>query len=300
MNTEAFIWANIKKDTATKLAGDASTREYFRFQYKSKNAILMVFKQDELSVKQAKRFEQIYNWLNKLGIATPDILDISPNGRYYILEDLGDTTLELWLKDKHNDSNILKKYEILSDYLNLMQSTPPPSEILNNIEPLDSKRMYSELCFFHKYYFKENKKFEYLYPIYKKLATEISSATLKTAHRDYHCRNVMIKNNKLYLVDFQDTMPAHPLYDIVSLLYDAYYDPGENLRNNIIKNWKDIEKLPLVALQRNIKAIGTFAYQVEIRKKDLYKNYIPRCISYIKKHLNILTQYNELRIITKE
>ena len=52
-------------------------------------------------------------WYEQQGPNTEEVRNkllesyISPNGRYYILEDLGDTTLELWLKTKPNNNDIL-------------------------------------------------------------------------------------------------------------------------------------------------------------------------------------------------
>jgi aminoglycoside/choline kinase family phosphotransferase len=44
----------------------------------------------------------------------------------------------------------------------------------------------------------------------------------------------------------------------------------------------------LTALQRNIKALGTFAFQVFERRHRVYARYIPRTLRHIGDHLRVL------------
>ena len=39
-------------------------------------------------------------------------------------------------------------------------------------------------------------------------------------HRDYHSRNLMVRDNELYVIDFQDMVRGPITYDLASLLYD--------------------------------------------------------------------------------
>lgn len=296
MSRDAFGWAKIKSEQAKRLPGDASsTRSYFRLTRKRGKVILMVFEQDELSGIQASQFGEVHAWFTKLGIPVPRILKVSDNGLFYILEDIGDTTLEIWLSQKPGNDEIEEKYRELSEYLFRIQSFPAPP-LLSAFEPLGKTLMQKELLFFHKYFLKVGDSAG-LHQFYEKLALSASQKPMKAAHRDYHCRNVVIHKGKLYLVDFQDARLAHPLYDIASLLYDAYYDTGDELRELILADWIDNSDFPAVALQRNLKAIGTFAYQSGVRKKEFYRRFIPRCLSYTRHHLQILGWTKELDLL---
>ena len=295
MIRDAFEWAGIKPEQAKTLPGDASTRSYFRVPHKVKNAVLMVFKQDELSGIQARQFAQVQAWFSKLDIPVPRILKVSNNGLFYLLEDLGDTTFEIWLSQKPIKNEIEKRYRNLNEYLFRIQNLPS-FPLLSAFEPLGKTLLQKELLFFHKYFLKTVESAE-LHAFYEKLALAVSGKPMRASHRDYHCRNVMVHKEKLYLIDFQDARLAHPLYDIASLLYDAYYDPGDELRKIMLAGWVGNSELPVVALQRNLKSIGTFAYQSRVRKKRFYRSFIPRCLSYVRHHLQTLGWTKELDML---
>ena len=43
-------------------------------------------------------------------------------------------------------------------------------------------------------------------------------------HRDYHSRNLMLHDEPLYIIDFQDARMGPDTYDLASLLRDSYVD----------------------------------------------------------------------------
>ena len=57
---------------------------------------------------------------------------------------------------------------------------------------------------------------------WKKLCRRLGGCASVPAHRDFHSRNLFIKNKKIYLIDFQDARLFPRFYDAVSLLYDVY------------------------------------------------------------------------------
>ena len=111
------------------------------------------------------------------------------------------------------------------------------------------------------------------------------------AHRDFHLRNLLVQCGEIVIVDFQDSLLAPRYYDLVSLAYDSYLDLGrarEILLSGVDWTANERRQLRLTALQRNIKALGTFAYQVRERGHATYGKYIPRTLRHIKSHLSEL------------
>ena len=53
-------------------------------------------------------------------------------------------------------------------------------------------------------------------------------------HRDYHSRNLMLHDNRLYIIDFQDARMGPDTYDLVSLLRDSYVDLPEETVADLI------------------------------------------------------------------
>jgi aminoglycoside/choline kinase family phosphotransferase len=50
-----------------------------------------------------------------------------------------------------------------------------------------------------------------------------------------------------------------------------------------------------MALQRNLKALGTFGYQTTARRNPVYIQYIPRTLRYVRDNLEHLPQFGQLR-----
>ena len=120
-------------------------------------------------------------------------------------------------------------------------------------------------------------------------------------HRDYHSRNLMLHEGQLYIIDFQDARMGPDTYDLVSLLRDSYVDLPEQTVGELIayflalKGSRDTEqefrpRFHLMALQRNLKALGTFGYQTTARRNPVYIQYIPRTLRYVRDNLEHLPQ----------
>ena len=99
-------------------------------------------------------------------------------------------------------------------------------------------------------------------------------------HRDYHSRNIILCNDVPYIIDFQDARMGLPQYDAVSLLRDSYVTLApvlfEWLKNFYYEGSREVGihamgrdefdyYFDLMAFQRNVKALGTFGYQVTAR-----------------------------------
>ena len=118
-------------------------------------------------------------------------------------------------------------------------------------------------------------------------------------HRDYHSRNIMIHNGKLRVIDFQDARMGPCQYDLASLLKDSYIVIEESVRKELLEYYiecmqrdgRKIKRDPFykifdwMSVQRNLKAIGTFAYQSKILGNDRYLQYVEPTLEYIKKTL---------------
>ena len=105
------------------------------------------------------------------------------------------------------------------------------------------------------------------------------------AHRDFHSRNLMwLKGGTLAVVDFQDALLAPPFYDLVSLVFDPYADPSDEIRKATAEAFSsgmgqslDPLENPIllwVGLQRLLKAIGTFAFQTVRRGRTRFADHI--------------------------
>ena len=97
---------------------------------------------------------------------------------------------------------------------------------------------------------------------------------------------------------------------MASLLRDSYVDiPNRDLDELIayflaLKGVKDAVgfrcRFDLMALQRNLKALGTFGYQTTTRRNPVYIQYIPRTLNYARMTLEKYGRFARLRELLSE
>src|SRR5439155_9240191 len=112
------------------------------------------------------------------------------------------------------------------------------------------------------------------------IVQELAAESRVLCHRDYHSRNLMLHEGSLYIIDFQDARLGPDTYDLASLLRDSYVEISDRSLDDLIayfcalKGCEGEPALPhleqsslefrrrfdLMALQRNLKALGTFGY----------------------------------------
>jgi aminoglycoside/choline kinase family phosphotransferase len=106
-------------------------------------------------------------------------------------------------------------------------------------------------------------------------------------HRDFQCRNLMVKDDLLYLIDFQGARLGPPHYDLASLLIDPYVQLPEHIQNDLLRlhsrNLSEltgisveefIYRFPHVALCRNLQILAAFSFLTRIKGRSHFAQYI--------------------------
>ena len=132
---------------------------------------------------------------------------------------------------------------------------------------------------------------------FNQLVAQIAALPRVFCHRDYHSRNLMLWNEQLYILDFQDARMGPHVYDLVSLLGDSYVDLGDTERHKLMQYYVDThpefgrtdlpalhEQYYLMALQRHLKHLGTFGYLDTIGDPSCLQ-FVPRTIRYLEENL---------------
>jgi hypothetical protein len=138
------------------------------------------------------------------------------------------------------------------------------------------------------------------------IVEELAAEPRVLCHRDYHSRNLMLHHDLLYIIDFQDARMGPDTYDLASLLRDSYVDLPEQTVEELIAYFLALKgetgreagfrrRFDLMALQRNLKALGTFGYQTTARRNPVYIQYIPRTLRYVRNNLEHLPRFGRLR-----
>ena len=147
------------------------------------------------------------------------------------------------------------------------------------------------------------------------IAEELAAEPRVFCHRDYHSRNLMLHDGQLYIIDFQDARMGPDTYDLVSLLRDSYMDFSEREVDELIAFFLALRgvgadrggagmetgvfrrRFDLMALQRNLKALGTFGFQTTTRGNPVYIQYIPRTLAYVRHNIERDPRFARLREI---
>ncbi|WP_411824173.1 phosphotransferase [Leptospira sp. 'Mane'] len=281
-----------RKYEVLPLQEEASTRRYFLIQTENSKEVLCV------DQKLNQDFIEIAEFLLSHKIRTPEIIRVNENLNLTFLswegkDDLSCLSLEQYKKRLPEALDLILK----------LQTLEPPKivsmrrfdleklmfEINLTIEKFhDMKKIYgleSELTGEARYFLEETAAYLDKHPVNV------------FTHRDFHCRNILLnEENGLTLIDFQDARMGIPQYDLVSLIYDAYYPLTKEYRFELIEYFRkrtigsDIkfkESLYLQALQRSFKALGTYFRMVADEKKMKFKPSILSCLQQLEEIVQI-------------
>lgn len=300
-----------------KLTGDASTRRYYRI-FTSNNSYVVCLDNPFNDSMEKHPFLSVQHFLSSHRVRVPQIVDHNLKRGYSLQEDLGNVTLLTHLAKITSNEEEFTIYKTIIDQL-LELHRIPESKINNpNLFQLkfDYQKYMDETRFTFKYFLNffnkthdENliAELEALFdPIMKRLAQEKMVVT----HRDFHSRNIMVKDGEFVFIDFQDARWGIPQYDLVSLLEDCYYDLSEANRAVLKKYYYDNldvsihgqksyeEFLSLyddMTIQRVFKAVGSFCYIYNWRKDDRYLKYIGFAMEKIRRVMMNDPNYSELK-----
>jgi aminoglycoside/choline kinase family phosphotransferase len=310
---ESFVARHFPPKTLiTSLKGDASTRRFFRIAAPSEpSRILMVY--SEAFIWKHSSLRGNHEYLERLGVPVPRIQEVFENEGAVLLEDLGDTTLQgALLKDPSIDRWPLYREAI--DIIILLQERGtrelPPNATARQ-SALDEEKFLWELDHFFRHFVRG---FRRAHPdadeeaglrsFFQWLAASLGSTRRVLCHRDFQSRNLMVTPGGLRVVDYQDARMGPPSYDLASLLRDSSLDLDEDLREKGIRYFlsrrKDLtpeefrEEFGRMALQRNIKDLGTFGYQSHHAGKVGYEEYIPRTLRMVRSAMLTSQRYHSI------
>ena len=289
-----------------ELSGDASHRKFYRD--KKNNSIIVYAKKEKR--KNLLIYAAINELLNNNKILTPRLISEKYKKNYIIIEDLGDYTGIKKFKNYKID-NYIKLFEILKKLklvrkrtINTFLKTNYTIKNYSNNELLREAKLFSD-WYMPKIIKKKLSLSKKLYiKIIKKLILSLKLKKKVFVHRDFHISNIMIKKNKIYLIDSQDAVFGNEAYDLASLIDDVRIriklKNREKIYEKYISKQKKInpEKLrndfEILSVLRNLKIIGIFTRLSKRDKKHKYLKLIPYAWKMIDERRKHNTRFEEL------
>lgn len=277
------------------LAGDGSQRTFFRLQVtptqktQRSNEVLAEgsspLPQSFIVLSDpgwylSKDYAPHQAYLSGFGVPVPRFFFEDAKAGFLVMEDLGDELLQLRLqKEPHKKDGWLEQAVTLLAQLH-HRTFPVPTTLPAASRSFDKTKYSEELNFTAEHLVKQWLGMPEIGALEK---GEIDAFAESIAglgptvfcHRDYHCRNLLVHDERLYMIDFQDARLGSPHYDLASLIYDAYVPITPAFRGRLVEIYKGIvsttdlgkqidwanfdRDLRRVAFQRVIKAAGSFA-----------------------------------------
>ena len=118
-------------------------------------------------------------------------------------------------------------------------------------------------------------------------------------HRDFQCRNIMMVNEEVRIIDFQAGRLGPPGYDLASLLIDPYSNLSEEVKEKLLQRYLGIlgsyfnfnerefnRQYLYLSLQRNLQILGAFSFLYKKRDKPFFKKFIIPSLQILRRSLS--------------
>ena len=287
------------------LTPDASDRRYFRILLPDTPSIVLSLYSAPFDVKTLP-FVNVATLMARMPVPIPAVLGHADDLGVLALQDLGDVTLQAHLgaASPAQHAALYRQSVALIATLQRRGAELESPDFLPYGIAFDVEKLTWELDFFTKHFLEayrgitlEDDERAALRAEFAGIIEELADEPRVLCHRDYHSRNLMLHEGQLYMIDFQDARMGPDTYDLVSLLRDSYVDLPDSTVDELIAYFLALKGTPddpdfrrrfnVMALQRNLKALGTFGYQTTARRNPVYIQYIPRTLRYVRRNLTL-------------
>ena len=296
------------------LTGDASDRRYFRILLQDAPSIVLSLYAAPFTFESLS-FVNVARLFAQMPVPIPTVLGHADELGVLALQDLGDVTLQAHLgaATPSEHSALYREAVSLIATMQTRGAELASDAYLPYGIAFDVEKLTWELDFFTKHFLEAYRgvtlpdaKRAALREEFANVVSELAAEPRVLCHRDYHSRNLMLREGQLYIIDFQDARMGPDTYDLVSLLRDSYVDLPERTVSELIAYFLALKgvtgedpdfrrRFDVMALQRNLKALGTFGYQTTAKRNPVYIQYIPRTLRYVRDNLDNQPRFERLR-----
>ena len=297
-----------------RIKGDASFRKFYRKRIKKKSSIIVYAEKEK--IKNLLNYDSINKLLLKKNINAPRLLSENFNQNLIEIDDLGTKTIfDIFKKKNVNKLKIYKKILVILIKLQKIKLRKIKNfkKKFYKIPIYANKLIFNEANLFLDWYIpkviNKNKKFKIkkeLKKIITSLIKKIQLPNTTFVHRDFHVSNLIIKKNKISVIDSQDAVYGNITYDLASLIDDVRLKTSKNFKEMIYQSYfrlnkKKINKIKfkndfeILSVLRNLKIIGIFTRLTARDKKKKYLKLIPYAWNLIELRLKNNVIFKDLK-----
>jgi aminoglycoside/choline kinase family phosphotransferase len=305
------------------IAESGSARKYFRI-VTDKRSLIGTYSSN---IEENEAFLCFSKHFHDLGLNVPEVFAVNAERTCYLQSDFGDDNLfahvqkalvaggfgennvELFKKALHH----LVKLQVLG-HQGLDYSKAYPTE------RFDRQAIIDDLNYFKYYFVKPHEEIDFnetrLGKDFEAFADFVSQAPCDFfMYRDFQSRNIMVKDNELYFIDFQGGRKGPLNYDVVSLLYQVKAQIPQAVRDELVEYYKaelsqylnpEAVKFdtyqPYFVYLRLMQVLGAYGFRGLIQKKSHFIESIPYALKEIQAlaQAQPLNNYPELQHIIQQ
>jgi len=307
--------------SSTHLAGDGSDRKWHRVFSGDKSLVMADhgIKTDD-AISEITSFIAIGRHLFTKGVPVPEIYYHDVFAGLVFLQDLGDTSLQMAVRNEKNENKIITLYKaVIDELLHMSISGADCFDPLWAYQtPAYSKEMILEReCRYFtdallNGYLNMGISFDALENEFSALADlALKYAVLGFMHRDFQSRNIMVQKGRIYFIDFQGGRIGPLQYDLASLLHDPYVDLSESVKTDLmlyclnkLQTWMKIDESTFVlgyrycTITRLLQALGAYGFLSRVKQKAYFETYIPVALNNLKNQLE-MPEFSTFKLLRK-
>ena len=290
----------------TEMNSSGSNRRYFRIRGGRVSVVGVIGTNKD----ENNAFISLSKHFGEKGINVPKVLAVSTDGMSYIQEDLGDSVL--YNEVSHGrESGEYSSYE--RDLLCKVVEKLPKIQF-KGAEGIDFNVCYPEPAFgermilfdlnYFKYCFLKATGLDFnevlLQDDFEKFKEDLLEDMGDTfMYRDFQARNVMLKDDVPFFIDFQGGRKGPIYYDVASFIWQARARYPEDLKQEMLSAYlrsvrtylPDLdegyfrEKLRQFVLFRNLQTLGAYGFRGYFEKKPHFLASVPFAIDNLRRLL---------------
>lgn len=228
------------------------------------------------------QFIPVGHFLKQAKLRVPAIIHERARHRVALVEDLGDVDL-LSMRDRPFAER-LPYYRSAFEQVDRLFYAKPAKDF-HLMPPFDAALYRWEQQYFFEYMVEDFLGMDAdglrKNPVFTDLSERLGTVARHLVHRDFQSQNLLIKDDQVWLIDFQGLRRGRQEYDLASLIYDPYLDHTAEEREALLALWEDIaDERPAetvfleCAAQRLMQALGAYGNIVKNRGDEWYRPHI--------------------------
>jgi aminoglycoside/choline kinase family phosphotransferase len=295
-------WSGENLVSTTPLPQSGSYRQYFRMISANHQAI-GVYNPDK---SENLAFTTFTKHFIKHNLNVPLLYKSDIEKNIYLVEDLGNETLFSFIIKNRTSEEFPNKIKVhyktaLSELVKFQIDAFDEFDfsVCYPRSNFDKQSMLWDLHYF-KYYFLKLTQTPFDEQKLEDDFTTLIDFLLSTdidfyMYRDFQSRNIMLKSDKLYFIDYQGGRKGALQYDVASLLYDAKADIPQQIRDELLEHYllilnhkikvdrEEFKKFYYgYVLIRILQAMGAYGFRGIHEKKIHFLNSIPHAVNNIE------------------